>query len=92
MLDSFQVRGRLFVLARRSGPRCTHRHGLTARENEVLLHAALGESRKVTGHRLGLSRSRVSTLLGSAMRKLGVKNQAQLVLLMQRFRHYAEAI
>jgi len=91
VLDSFRLRGRLFILAKRSGRRCAHRHELTAREDEVLLCAALGESRKATGYRLGLSRSRVSTLLGSAMRKLGVRNQAQLVLLMQGFRHYAEA-
>jgi len=39
----------------------------------------MGQTNKMIGYRLGLSRSRVSLLLRSAMRKLGVRTRAQLV-------------
>jgi len=60
--------------------------GLTEREHQVTPYAALGESHKIIGYRLGISRSRVSALLSSSMRKLDVKTQAQLVLRMHGLR------
>jgi DNA-binding CsgD family transcriptional regulator len=45
--------------------------------------AALGESSKLTGYRLGISPSRVSTLLRAAMRKLDVRTKAQLVVMVR---------
>ncbi|MBW2552410.1 MAG: helix-turn-helix transcriptional regulator, partial [Deltaproteobacteria bacterium] len=42
-------------------------------------YAALGESGKLIGYRLGISTSRVSAVLKDAMRKLRVHTQAELV-------------
>lgn len=86
VVDSFEADGRRFVLAKRFDDGTGDRRGLTPQECRVVARAAFGESRKATGYRLGLSRSRVSSLLCSAMRKLGVRTQAQLVLLMRGFR------
>ena len=83
LVDWFDVDGRRFILVKpntvRSGCAC----GLTAREQEVAMGAALGESSKLTGYRLGISPSRVSTLLRAAMQKLGVRTKAQLVLMVR---------
>lgn len=91
MVDSFEGGGRRFVLAKQFENRPRDWRGLTAQERRIVAHAARGESRKVTGHRLGLSRSRVSSVLCSAMRKLGVRTQAQLVLLMRGFQEPVRA-
>jgi DNA-binding CsgD family transcriptional regulator len=83
LVDWFDVDGRRFILVKpntvRSGCAC----GLTTREQEVAMSAALGESSKLTGYRLGISPSRVSTLLRAAMRKLGVRTKAQLVVMVR---------
>lgn len=79
MLDWFDSDGRRFVLAKPIAPRAKDPRGLTEREAQVATYAALGESSKIIGYRLGLSQSYVSRLLNDAMRKLGVKTQAQLV-------------
>lgn len=80
LVDWFDVDGRRFILARPNAPTITDPRGLTEREAQVATYAAAGESNKIIGYRLGLSSSYVSRLLGKAMRKLGVKTQAQLVL------------
>jgi DNA-binding CsgD family transcriptional regulator len=83
MVDWFDSDDRRFVLAIRNPPGITDPHGLTKRESQVATYAALGESGKLIGYRLGISTSRVSTLLKDAMRKLRVHTQAELVLKMQ---------
>lgn len=82
LVDWFDSDGRRFVLAKPNAPDLGDPRGLTEREHQATSYAALGESYKMIGYRLGISRSRVSTLLASAMRKLRVKTQAQLVLRM----------
>ncbi len=84
-VDSFQSDGRRFILIKRNDPRCVDPRHLTQRERDVLAHARFGESHKVVGYRLGLSASRVSALATSAMRKLGVKTRAELMLHMRCF-------
>jgi len=42
-------------------------------------HAVMGESYKIIAYRLGVSRPRVTNALRSAMRKLGVTTDAELV-------------
>jgi DNA-binding CsgD family transcriptional regulator len=79
LVDWFDTDGRRFVLAKPNAPNIGDPRGLTEREAQVATYAALGESGKIIGYRLGLSTSSVSTLLKSAMRKLSVKTQAQLV-------------
>ena len=79
LVDWFDSDGRRFLLAKPNAPRISDPRGLTAREAQVATYAALGDSSKLIGYRLGLSQSYVSRLLRDSMRKLGVKTQAQLV-------------
>ncbi|MEM7138748.1 MAG: helix-turn-helix transcriptional regulator [Myxococcota bacterium] len=83
MLDWFDHGGRRYVLVRPNAPRSRDPRALSPREHQVATYAALGESGKIVGYRLGLSPTLVSTSLRSAMRKLGVKTQAQLVIQMR---------
>lgn len=80
MVDWFVRHGRRFTLARWSEPSLRDPRALTTAEQQVVLRTAQGESRKLVAYQIGLSRSRVSKLLRSAMRKLGVRNQADLVM------------
>jgi DNA-binding CsgD family transcriptional regulator len=79
IVDWFDSDGRRFVLATRNPPGVSNPRGLNEREHQVATYAALGESSKLICYRLGLSASRTSTALRSAMHKLGAKSQAQLV-------------
>jgi DNA-binding CsgD family transcriptional regulator len=79
MVDRFDTDERRYVLALPNPPMVPNPRGLTEQEQQVTAFAALGDSHKLIAYRLGLSRSRVSHLLTSGMRKLGVKTQAQLV-------------
>jgi len=80
MVDWFDREGRRFVLARSNEPSAGDPRALTERELQVIDCAARGESGKVTGYTLGISQTRVSCLLRSAMRKLGVRTHAELVM------------
>jgi DNA-binding CsgD family transcriptional regulator len=80
MIGWFVSNGRRFTLARPSDPSLGDPRALTAREQEVVLRTARGESRKVVADQVGISRSGVSRVLGTAMRKLGVKSQSELVM------------
>lgn len=79
MVEWFDTDDRRYMLAVPNAPRISDPRGLTERESQVVAFAALGDSHKLIGYRLGISRSRVSNALNSAMRKLDVKTQAQLV-------------
>ena len=79
MVDWFDTDDRRFVLAIPNPPAVPNPRALSEREQQVAAFAALGDSHKLIAYRLGLSRSRVSHLLASVMRKLGVRTQAELV-------------
>lgn len=79
IVDWFDSDDRRYVLAIPNAPPVNDPRGLTARERQVVAYAALGDKHKLIAYRLGLSRSRVTKALGSAMRKLGVSTQAALV-------------
>ncbi len=79
LVDWFDTDGRRFVLAIPNQPHVTDPRGLTERENQVVTYAVLGHSNKMIAYRLGLSPSRVSTILRTAMRKLGFRTRTQLV-------------
>lgn len=79
MVDWFDTDRRRFVLAIPNSPDVTDPRGLSERESQVVTLAVLGHTNKMIAYRLGLSRSRVSTVLRSAMRKLGFRTRAQLV-------------
>lgn len=79
MVEWFDTDDRRYMLAVPNAPRVHDPRGLTKRESQVVAYAALGDGHKLIAYRLGISRTRVSSALGSAMRKLKVKTQAQLV-------------
>jgi len=78
-VDWFDTDGRRFVLGVPNAPDATDPRGLTERELQVATYVLFGQTNKLIAYHLGLSASRVSTLLRSAMRKLGVQTRAQLV-------------
>lgn len=80
MIDWFSTNGRCFTLVRANDPSLRDPRALTTEEKQVVLRTAGGESRKLVAYNIGVDRSRVSRLLRSAMRKLGVKNQSELVM------------
>lgn len=79
-IDWFVRDGRRFTLARVSDPSLGDPRALTANEKQVILRTARGEQRKLVAYHMGIDRSQVTRLLKSAMRKLGVKNQTELVM------------
>lgn len=79
IVDWFDSDGRRFVLGLPNPPDVTDPRGLTDRERQVVAYAVLGQTNKMIGYRLGLSKSRVSVVLRSAMRKLGVETRMQLI-------------
>jgi len=83
LVDWFDSGGRRFVIVKLNSLKGSCSCGLTAREFQVAMSAALGESSKLTGYRLGISPSRVSALLKASMRKLGVRTKAQLVIMVR---------
>jgi len=85
MLDWFDSDGRRFILGIPNPPELGDPRGLTEREHQVATYAALGESGKLIGYRLGISKATVSNALDGAMHKLGVKTQPQLVGKMRSF-------
>jgi DNA-binding CsgD family transcriptional regulator len=85
MVDWFDTDGRRFVLAIPNSPNVIDPRGLSERESQVVTCAVLGHSNKMIAYRLGLSTSRVSTLLRSSMRKMGFRTRAQLVKQMGEF-------
>ena len=79
LVDWFDTDGRRFVLAKPNAPNLGDPRGLTEREHQIATYAARGESNKLIGYRFGVSPSRVSVLLRSALRKLGVRTQSELI-------------
>lgn len=79
LVDWFDTDQRRFVLAKPNPPNLGDPRGLTEPEHQVALYAARGESGKLIAYRFGRTPQRTSTLLRSAMRKLRVRTQAQLV-------------
>jgi DNA-binding CsgD family transcriptional regulator len=79
LVDWFDNDNRRFVLALPNAPQVTDPRGLSERESLVATYAMHGDSAKLIGYRLGISKTAVSSALTRTMRKLGVKTQAQLI-------------
>ena len=79
MVDWFDTDGRRFVLAIPNSPELDDPRGLTEQESQVVNFLLLGDTSKLIAYRLGMSASRVSGLLKSAMRKLGVTSKIQML-------------
>jgi len=78
-VDWFDSDGRRYVLGLPNAPDVSDPRGLTEREMQVVALVLFGQTNKMIGYNLGLSRGRISTLLRSAMRKVGVATRAQLI-------------
>ena len=78
LVDWFDTDERRFLLAIPNPPNVRDPRGLNEQECLVVEYAVHGDSNKLIAYRLGLSQARVSTLLSSAMKKLGVRTRAQL--------------
>jgi DNA-binding CsgD family transcriptional regulator len=78
-VDWFDSDGRRYVLGIPNAPEITDPRGLSEQEMQVVSYAVQGMTNKMIGYYLGVSKGRVSTVLSSAMRKLGVQTRAQLV-------------
>ena len=85
LVDWFDSDGRRFMVVIPNEPGSKDARALTDRERQVVECAARGDASKAISYELGVSRQRVSMLLTSAMRKLGVRTQAQLVMKMRMF-------
>jgi DNA-binding CsgD family transcriptional regulator len=88
-VDWFDSDGRRYVLGIPNAPDVSDPRGLTERETQVVEYAFLGLSNKMIGYNLGISDGRVSTLLGSAMKKLAVNTRPQLIKKLTDFRSIA---
>ena len=90
LLDRFDANGRRYLVVARCGREEAHPRALSPREAEVVLHALRGESHKRIAYELRLSRSSVTKLLRSALGKLRLRSQAQLVSELSCFVRLAE--
>jgi DNA-binding CsgD family transcriptional regulator len=81
LIEHFDSDGRRYIVARRNDPSVTDPRALSLRERQVLAYAALGQSLKIIAYSLGLSLATVAGHRARAMRKLGLRSQAELVAL-----------
>jgi DNA-binding CsgD family transcriptional regulator len=79
LVERFESDGQRYLVARPNPPELRDPRGLSARERQVVALAVLGHSHKLIAYELGISRSTASGYVSSAMRKLGVETQAELV-------------
>ena len=78
-VDWFDSDGRRYVVGVPNTPGHDDPRGLSERELQVVAYVFYGLTNKMIAYHLGLSTARVSGLLSSAMRKLGVQTRAQLI-------------
>lgn len=88
LVDWFDTDDRRFVLALPNAPNVTDPRGLSDRESVVATYAMRGDTITLISYKLGLGKGTVSSTLRRAMRKLRVRNQAQLI---ERFGTLAQA-
>lgn len=90
LVDHFESDGRRYVVALENPPGVTDPRQLTLRERQVASFAALGNSGKQIAYSLGLSPSRVSRHLSSAVRKLGLSSTVELPAYFGRLLQHAQ--
>jgi len=81
LVDRFDTDGRRYLVARRNDPDVCGLRALTRRERQVLAYAATGHPLKIIGYSLGISVPTVALHRTRAMRKLGLRTQADLLQL-----------
>jgi DNA-binding CsgD family transcriptional regulator len=83
LADAFDTDGRQFFVLRKNDPTVGGPEELTRRERQIVSYAAVADTNQIIAYELGISPSTVSTLLGRAMKKLGVDSRAQLIRLVR---------
>lgn len=81
LAEHFESDGRRFWVALENTPREAHVRRLTPRERTVVGYLALGHAQKLVAYELGLSEAVISTLIASALQKLGAGSRAELLAL-----------
>jgi DNA-binding CsgD family transcriptional regulator len=81
LVDRFDTDGRRYLIAHKNDPDVTDPRALTLRERQVLAYAAMGHPLKLIAYSLGIVPSSVSVNRQRAMRKLGLRTQADIVSL-----------
>jgi DNA-binding CsgD family transcriptional regulator len=79
LVDQFDSDGKRYVIAHRNAESVSDPRGLSTTEVSVLGLVARGYSNKLAAYHLGLSESRVSTMLHSGMSKLHINSRVELV-------------
>lgn len=78
MIDRWEENGRRYLVAYENPPSVMDPRRLTPNERAVTQLASAGHSSKLVGYELGLSVGTVTSTLARVMRKLGVRNRAEL--------------
>lgn len=71
---------RQVLVARLNDAALTEARALTVRERQIVEHAAMGKSNKQVACEVGLSIGSVSGYLAGALRKMGLRSRAELVV------------
>ncbi|MEO8875687.1 MAG: LuxR C-terminal-related transcriptional regulator, partial [Polyangiaceae bacterium] len=79
LVEQVEHDGQRFVLARRNDVDAPGPTALSARECQVVAHAALAKTNKIIAYELGISPSTVGVLMSRVMRKLGVRTRAAAI-------------
>lgn len=79
LVERFEADGRRILVARPNEPKTQRSRKLTGNELKVVSLSALNHPAKLVAYELGFSESATSRLLSRALRKLGLKNRAELV-------------
>lgn len=79
LVDRFDADGRRYLIALPNAASLRDPRGLSEREAQVTAHAALGHTTKYVGYELGLAATTVSFHLKNALKKLGLRDRAELV-------------
>jgi DNA-binding NarL/FixJ family response regulator len=82
IVDRYDLAGRSYLVARKNAPSVAKLRALTEQEREILTCAASGQSNKQIGYEVGLSIGSISSHVMSALRKMGLRSRAELVVLM----------
>lgn len=81
VVDTFQRGSERYIVARDNWVSSPDLSLLTAREQQIVVRAALGRSSKEAAHELGITHATARVLLSRAYRRLGVRTQRELLRL-----------
>lgn len=89
LVDTFESDGKRYLIARPSAPTSASASGLSVRETQVAVFAAMGHALKRIAYELGISQSSVATYLRRGLVKLQLPDR---IALTRRFTGFRQAI